>query len=579
MNDKITINEIIKKIAQNSYCLPIIQRGYVWEPKKIELLFDSIMRGYPIGTFLFWELNNKILKTIQFFEFIKYGSENSQTADIKNKINSNINNNLIGVLDGQQRLTSLYIGLCSYYIIKKGGSKKENTENDIKKYLYLDMTSKNEPTEDELLNVKQKIYDFKFLSVEEAEKDKKWFKVSDVTGSKYKINPIKKAYPDKKDIIVENYDKLKRVITTEKVILGITLKNDNLGEVLEIFERTNSFGKSLKKTDLLFSSIVYKWTEGYDKMNDLLKKINDKPNLSGKFDINYIVQSSIVMIGESPKITISSLNQTNIKKIQEDWPNIENSIIKTADLVGRKLNMFSSTIKSINALIPINYFYHEKLIGKSLERYKNNIRRYLQLATIKGIFGRHADTALVDMKNAIDNGNIKNWSLKELYNVTIDGKSNAFVVDEQDIDKLLDDTKGDKSLFTLSILYEGRIHINGEDFEQDHIHPQAPFKKDIAINFPNLSEKERKKLIEKNNKIPNLQLLTKDENESKSDTPLVEYLKNKNKNQKYLIPECSYDVKKFPKFYEKREELLKKILMKKFNVKKNKNQNTKAKNN
>ena len=563
--EAITVNNAVKHISDNSYCLPIIQRGYVWEPKKIELLFDSIMRGYPIGTFLFWELNDKILKTIQFFEFIKYGSENIQSADTKNRINSNIQNELIGVLDGQQRLTSLYIGLCSKYIIQKKGFKKENNENEVEKYLYLDITSINKPDKEELLNVNKKVFDFRFLSIDEAEKESKWFKVSDITGSKTKINEIKKAYPNKVDTIENNYNRLKKVITKEKIISVITLKNEDLSEVLEIFERTNSFGKSLKKTDLLFSTIVSSWSDGYDKMNNLLKIINGKQNLNGKFDINYIVQSSIVLIGESPKIKISSLKQKNIDKIKDAWPDIEKSIIKSADLVS-KLNMFSSTIKSINALIPINYYCYKRLNGKSINKYKNNIRRYLQLSTIKGIFGVHADTALSDMIKAIDDKSIKTWDIDELYNVKIDGEF-SFRVNEEDIDRLISYDKGDYSLFTLSVLYEGKIHINEEDYEQDHMHPQTPFKKEIAINFPNLSEQERRKLIKLNNKVPNLQLLTKDENDSKSDTPLIKYIEKKGRNKIKFLPDCSYEVKKFKQFYEKRNTLLKKELMKKFKVK------------
>ncbi len=558
--DSITINEAMINIANNKYCLPIIQRGYVWEPKKIELLFDSIMRGYPIGTFLFWKLNDTILNNIQFYEFIKYGSESIQSADTKNKINSNINNDLIGILDGQQRLTSLYIGLNSKYIIQKRG--KGINDMDIDKYLYLDLTSIHEPESDELLNVTKKVYDFKFLSLEEATKDKKWFKVSDITNNNITTTDIKTAYPDKKGIIEKNYTRLKRVLTKNHTLSVITLENENLNEVLEIFERTNTFGKSLKKTDLIFSSIVSYWEEAYEKMNKLLKTINSKPNLTNKFDINFIVLSSLVMIGESPKIKISSLKGTTIEKIRDEWPSIEKSILKSVEVVS-KINMFSSSIKSTNALIPIGYFYYKN--QHSLMNYSDNLRRYLQLCAIKGVFGVHADTALTDIIKAINNKSLKSWSIKELYDLTIDGK-NALVVTEKEIDDLLDYEKGDKSLFTLSILYEKDIHINEYDYEQDHMHPESPFKKDVEKNFPNATEKKRKDLIILNNKVPNLQLLTKEENEDKSDIPLEDYLK-KVKKVPYL-PTCSYKVNKFEEFYEKRRELLKNRLMKKFHIKK-----------
>ncbi|MGO1041101.1 DUF262 domain-containing protein [Clostridioides difficile] len=48
-----TIREVIDRIRSNKIYLPAIQRKFVWKSEQIERLFDSIMRGYPIGTFLF----------------------------------------------------------------------------------------------------------------------------------------------------------------------------------------------------------------------------------------------------------------------------------------------------------------------------------------------------------------------------------------------------------------------------------------------------------------------------------------------------------------------------------------------
>ena len=52
----ITIKEAIVAIQNQEYILPAIQREFVWNTKQIELLFDSILRDYPISTFLFWKV-------------------------------------------------------------------------------------------------------------------------------------------------------------------------------------------------------------------------------------------------------------------------------------------------------------------------------------------------------------------------------------------------------------------------------------------------------------------------------------------------------------------------------------------
>ena len=59
--------DVIKRIDSNQLFLPALQRKFVWKTEQIEGLFDSIMQGYPIGTFLFWELNDKMQFKIIYF--------------------------------------------------------------------------------------------------------------------------------------------------------------------------------------------------------------------------------------------------------------------------------------------------------------------------------------------------------------------------------------------------------------------------------------------------------------------------------------------------------------------------------
>lgn len=129
----ITIKNVIEELNQ-SYFLPDIQREYVWlnkaNEKKIEQLFDSILRNYPIGSFLFWKLKKSDIETnrdvrevsdklnFQLYKFIeKYDIRDTHNEKIDiEQVNSN---DLSIVLDGQQRLTSLYIGLKGSRTLKK----------------------------------------------------------------------------------------------------------------------------------------------------------------------------------------------------------------------------------------------------------------------------------------------------------------------------------------------------------------------------------------------------------------------------------------------------------------------------
>lgn len=82
----LTIAEVMQNISANKYVLPSIQREYVWSTNQIETLFDSLMRDYPIGTFLFWEIDKEYVKKFDFYEFIKNYSENQNIHNQKTNL-------------------------------------------------------------------------------------------------------------------------------------------------------------------------------------------------------------------------------------------------------------------------------------------------------------------------------------------------------------------------------------------------------------------------------------------------------------------------------------------------------------
>ena len=67
----ITISEALSSIRERRLLLPAIQREFVWEAWQVEWLFDSLLQGYPIGSFLFWEVrDNQSKNDFQYYEFL-----------------------------------------------------------------------------------------------------------------------------------------------------------------------------------------------------------------------------------------------------------------------------------------------------------------------------------------------------------------------------------------------------------------------------------------------------------------------------------------------------------------------------
>ena len=152
----LTIAEVIQDITANKYVLPSIQREYVWDTEQIETLFDSLMRDYPIGAFLFWEVEKKKLLDYDFYEFMKYYHEKIATHN--NKINLKGIDGVTAVLDGQQRLTSIYIGLKGSYAYRLKYKRVKEDDSYPVMYLYLNLLS--------FADRETNKYDFRFLTNE-----------------------------------------------------------------------------------------------------------------------------------------------------------------------------------------------------------------------------------------------------------------------------------------------------------------------------------------------------------------------------------------------------------------------------
>lgn len=186
----ITIENLLGQIEANKICLPSIQREFVWADKddkksKIEKLFDSIYRGYPIGSFLFWELNDELLSKHSFYRTLTSFNENGNRigAIIPKPYpwphdSSEENRKLIGVLDGQQRITSLSIGFLGSHTIGKLGNEVERLMHfnllaflDLNKSVeQLAVEDMDEETEDRYGEIKEpKVKIFRLLSKPEKE--------------------------------------------------------------------------------------------------------------------------------------------------------------------------------------------------------------------------------------------------------------------------------------------------------------------------------------------------------------------------------------------------------------------------
>lgn len=151
------------RIQNKSYVLPAIQREFVWKPEQIERLFDSLMQGYPFGTFLFWKVEAATSGKFKFYDFVL--NYHQRDAAHCPELGAMHHQSVTAVLDGQQRLTALNIGLRGSMAIKQPNKWWTDSDAFPKRLLRLDLGARQEPDEDEA------VYRFRFLDDDQASRD------------------------------------------------------------------------------------------------------------------------------------------------------------------------------------------------------------------------------------------------------------------------------------------------------------------------------------------------------------------------------------------------------------------------
>jgi uncharacterized protein with ParB-like and HNH nuclease domain len=271
----LTIKDMMEKIGRNEVYLPAIQRKFVWNHEQIESLFDSIMRAYPIGTFLFWFIRGEKKNEYTFYKFL---DEYHELKKYQNKIapKPELKEEIIGVLDGQQRLSSMYITLQGTYAYKRPYVRRDRPYAYPERKFYLNLLRKPIEKEDENF-----LYDFKFLTDQESNEineNQLWFLVKDVLiwGLDPEIdeyydnllqdnnipNDIKSIIIEKRNIIKKSLRILHQRLVNDKLINYYEIREQELDNILDVFVRVNSGGTILSKSDLLFSTIIANWQEG-----------------------------------------------------------------------------------------------------------------------------------------------------------------------------------------------------------------------------------------------------------------------------------------------------------------------------
>jgi hypothetical protein len=560
----ITAKQAVDRIHRREYVLPAIQREFVWKPDQIIRLFDSLLKGFPIGSFLLWELRAENKGAYQFYNFIQRYHERDSTHNPKADLSGV--GDVTAILDGQQRLTSLYIGLKGSYAEKTRYSWRRNNQAFPERRLYLNLSR---PANDAELT-----FEFAFRTDATdfvTDEQGAWIRIGHVlefTSLGDVINFLRQH-----ELLTEQFPQdaltaLHTAVNDRKVINYYVEDSQDLDKVLTIFIRVNSAGTVLSYSDLLLSIATAQWTT-LDAREEIQRLVDDINRVGSGFTFtkDFVLKTCLMLGGFETRFATDNFKSENMQRIEAMWAKIAAATRTTARLLA-EFGFSGETLPSTNAVIPIVHYVYLRgnpdglVESSSYKADRDHIRRWLNIALLKRVFTGQPDSILRAVRDALD-GNSSDGFPSEAIVDALRSKPRSMRFEGEEVDKIIDEKYGSGYTFaTLALLYPWLDFRN--HFHQDHIHPKSHFTRAQLARRGVTDSAAVADYSERYDRIPNLQLLQGVPNQEKFNKPFVDWLKEQypleDERRAYMrqhdIPDVDPSMGNFLNFYEARRELM-----------------------
>lgn len=590
--DQISIKDAIAAIDGRDLLLPAIQRNFVWSSHQVCVLFDSLMRGYPINSFMMWDVKTpEIKKNYRFYTFLenyckRFDEENKHLVTDGHK-------DFKAVIDGQQRLTSIYIGLKGTYAYKKPRVWWPDAHDEKilpRRKLYIDLMSSLQDDDNESMMQ----HNFRFLADDQYKQslgkdDVHWFEVREILSQPDVMTvdkiPFQVALPylrqhglEFNEYALETLTRLYMMIRKEKVIHFYTETNQAIDHVLDVFIRTNSGGTTLAFSDLLMSIAIANWKgDARQDIDSLVKLVRQSSEMGFSIGRDWVLKTCLMLTDADIRFRVKNFDGDQVKIIEENWQKIRDCIVAGFKLI-RSYGLNDQALLAKNAVIPIIYYlYKQKVSDKPLYQSINNpvyhrderieIGRWLHMVLLKTVFGSQGDGLLSKMRKLIDNNLATGiFPLDQIID-GFKGTNKDLRFDEERLQSLLNTQYGDSRCRPILSLMFPDVNEN-QMLHIDHLHPKSSFAKDGLKDQVFLADEPELMEFYADprhwNSLPNLHLLNSSLNCSKNADPLSSWIQDPNngfrKEDLLIGTEVSLDFEQFKPFYVARHSVLMKRL-------------------
>lgn len=553
----ITIFDAMTGINEGRFVIPAFQRSFVWNINQIEKLWDSILIGFPISTFLFWHINNQnIAENTNFRLFPSkyfFNDKRESKQEIYKPSRMDFDYMDTAILDGQQRLTALYLSLYGD-ILACNKNARNNDATICELLIELDKTKLEDVYDQDNNSYNTKRYGIT-ITKKIAAKSATQFKIRDILADKFRDdatreeaieNAVSAVSIDSKEYAKNILRQLHSKIYVEKTIRYLELTDTKQEDALEVFVRFNSAGKPLKKHEITMAVLEAYWPGCKEEFDSVLTG-----EYSG-FGYDFIVRTALMLFATD--VTKSNIDPQTAASLKRNWGQLKDALRNVKDLLENfdiKVSRFAS---GWNILLPVIYAMYGNRINQTDAAAQKGIFTYIVRAVLFKYFSFGTTAKLAKLKDHLNNHD-------KLFSADwLDGIPD-FEVNPFKVNLILDSEKSDR-ISGETLFYLGRSWISSKfDYELDHLHPYAEFDRSI----PGITPEQLSEMVKLRNGLPNLQLLEGRKNPSKSDESLESYYNDKTPEQqkifieRAMIPnpdECSMKLRNFIEFYNKRKEIL-----------------------
>jgi len=311
-----TFNTLINDIENGQIKIPQFQREFVWVLKKCASLMDSIVKGYPIGTLIFWKTKERLRSVRNIGDCVLPEPDEGDFVEF--------------VLDGQQRLTALFASLKGLKVGREGGRMDDFAG------MYIDLEAKEED---------------QIVVTDISGKDQKsTIRIMDLL---YGGLPLLAEYPDRYYEKLEQYKN--RIVSYNYSV--ILIKEVQIDVATEIFTRINVGGKPLSLFEIMVAKTFeprkdFDLSEKFSELIDDLKPI-DYETIS---DATVLQTISLLLDNECKRQTILKLEKKDFINI---WSNAVDAIERAVEYFRGFYRIPVSQLLPYNALIvPFAYFFY-----------------------------------------------------------------------------------------------------------------------------------------------------------------------------------------------------------------------------